>query len=89
MTLRIDKWLWFARFCKSRSLAQSWIESGEVLLNGAVVDKCSAAIKIGDRIEMPRGKKLRHLVEVLKLAEGRGSAGDAADLYRSIDITTV
>jgi ribosome-associated heat shock protein Hsp15 len=86
-SLRIDKWLWFARFCKSRSLAQSWIESGEVRLNGQVVDKCSDLVKIGDRIEMPRGPRMRHEVEVLGLAERRGGAPEAQTLYRSIEIT--
>lgn len=86
-TLRIDKWLWFARFCKSRSLAQNWIEAGEVRLNGAVVDKCNASVKIGDRIEMPRGPRLRHEVEVLGLAEKRGGAPEAQTLYRSLTIT--
>jgi ribosome-associated heat shock protein Hsp15 len=85
--LRIDKWLWFARFCKSRSLAQNWIEAGEVRLNGAVVDKCNCLIKIGDRIEMPRGARLRHEVEVLGLADKRGGAPEAQELYRSLAIT--
>jgi len=86
-TLRIDKWLWFARFCKSRSLAQNWIESGEVRLNGAVVDKSNCLVKIGDRVEMPRGARLRHEVEVLGLAEKRGGAPEAALLYRSLQIS--
>ena len=86
-TLRIDKWLWFARFCKSRSLAQNWIEAGEVRLNGAVVDKCNSLVKIGDRIEMPRGARLRHEVEVLGLADKRGGAPQAQELYRSLAIT--
>lgn len=86
-SLRIDKWLWFARFCKSRNLAQNWIEAGEVRLNGAVVDKCNSPIKIGDRIEMPRGARLRHEVEVLGLADKRGGAPQAQELYRSLAIT--
>ena len=85
--LRIDKWLWFARFCKSRSLAQSWIEAGEVRLNGQVVEKCSEPVKPGDRIEMPRGARMRHEVEVLELAEKRGGAPQAQALYHSIAIT--
>jgi len=72
--LRIDKWLWFARFCKSRSLAQTWIDAGEVRLNGQVVGKCSDLVKPGDHIEMPRGLRMRHEVEVLGLAEKRGGA---------------
>jgi ribosome-associated heat shock protein Hsp15 len=85
--LRIDKWLWFARFCKSRSLAQSWIEAGEVRLNGQRVEKCSDLVKPGDRIEMPRGLRLRHEVEVLGLADKRGGAPEAQGLYRSLSIT--
>jgi ribosome-associated heat shock protein Hsp15 len=85
--LRIDKWLWFARFCKSRSLAQSWIEAGEVRLNGQRVEKCSDHVKPGDHIEMPRGLRLRHEIEVLGLADKRGPAPQAQALYRSISIT--
>jgi ribosome-associated heat shock protein Hsp15 len=84
--LRIDKWLWFARFCKSRSLAQNWILAGEVTLNGAVVEKANSLVKIGDLIEMPRGARHRHLVEVLALAERRGSAPEAQCLYQSVTI---
>ena len=86
--LRIDKWLWFARFCKSRSLAQNWIEAGEVLLNGIVVEKCNIQVKIGDRVEMPRGRKMRHLVVVTGLAERRGSAPEAQALYQSESCVT-
>jgi ribosome-associated heat shock protein Hsp15 len=86
-SLRIDKFLWFARFCKSRSLAQIWIDAGEVTLNGAVIDKCNCQVKVGDRIEMPRGSRLRQEVEVLALAEKRGGAPEAQALYQSIRIT--
>jgi len=86
--LRIDKWLWFARFCKSRNLAQNWIEAGDVRLNGVVVEKCNSLVKIGDRIEMPRGPKMRHTVVVTGLAERRGSAPEAQTLYRSESCVT-
>ena len=87
--LRIDKWLWFARFCRSRSLAQAWVTAGEVTLNGVLVEKCNSLVKIGDIVEMPRGRRQRHAVEVLGLAESRGNARDAAALYRSLAITMV
>jgi len=87
--LRIDKYLFFARFCKSRNLAQSWIEAGEVLLNGLTVSKCNSMVRPGDRIELPRGRRQRQLIEVTALAERRGSAPDAQILYRSLDITTL
>jgi ribosome-associated heat shock protein Hsp15 len=84
--LRIDKWLWFARFCKSRSLAQNWVAAGEVSVNGVVVEKCNCLVKVGDRVEMPRGPRLRHLVQVLALAERRGGAPEAETLYESLRI---
>jgi ribosome-associated heat shock protein Hsp15 len=87
--LRIDKWLWFARFCKSRSLAQGWIEDGDVTLNGLPVDKCNVAVKIGDVIDMPRGARMRHKVRVMALTERRGSAPEAQTLYESLEIKTV
>jgi ribosome-associated heat shock protein Hsp15 len=87
--LRIDKYLFFARFCKSRNLAQTWIDAGEVLLNGRVVVKCNITIRPGDRIELPRGRRQRHLIEVTALAERRGGAPEAEILYRSLDITAV
>ena len=45
LLIRLDKWLWFARFCKSRALAQRLIERGQVTLNGAAVDKPSTGVK--------------------------------------------
>jgi len=86
--LRIDKYLWFARFCKSRSLAQTWIEAGEVMVNGVCVEKCNVSVKIGDVIEMPRGPRQRHLIRVLALAERRGPAPEAQALYESLGVTT-
>jgi ribosome-associated heat shock protein Hsp15 len=85
--LRLDKWLWFARFCKSRSLAQAWIEAGEVTLNGIIVEKSHVLVKIGDIVDMPRGARARHTIEVLALADHRGGAPEAATLYRSVAIT--
>ncbi len=87
--LRLDKWLWFARFCKSRSLAQNWIEAGEVTLNGAIVEKSNLLVRVGDIVEMPRGQRARHKIEVLALAEQRLGAPQAALLYRSLSITTI
>jgi len=49
---RIDKWLFFARIAKSRSLAQNWIEAGHVLVNDQKVKRPSADIKVGDRLQV-------------------------------------
>lgn len=80
-TLRIDKWLWFARFFKTRSLAASVIEAGEVRLNGRVVVKTSQGLKPGDDLVFPSGKRLRR-VTVLALSDHRGGAPEAQALYR-------
>jgi ribosome-associated heat shock protein Hsp15 len=80
-SLRIDKWLWFARFFKTRSLAASVIDGGEVRLNGVVVAKCSASVRAGDELVFPTGKRMRR-VTVLALGERRGPAPEAQALYR-------
>ncbi|HLO77038.1 MAG TPA: RNA-binding S4 domain-containing protein [Magnetospirillum sp.] len=82
--LRIDKWLWFARFFKTRSLAASVVEAGEVSVNGAVVVKTSAALRVGDEVVFPTGKRRRR-VTVLALGERRGPAPEAQALYREED----
>jgi ribosome-associated heat shock protein Hsp15 len=83
-SLRIDKWLWFARFFKTRGLAAGLIEAGEVRLNGVVVVKTSHAVKAGDELIFPTGKRLRR-VTVLGVAERRGPASEAQSLYREED----
>lgn len=80
-SLRIDKWLWFARFFKTRSLAASVVAEGEVLLNGAAVSKTSAAVRVGDELVFLTGKRRRR-VTVLALGERRGPAPEAQALYR-------
>ncbi len=83
-TARIDKWLWFARFFKSRSLAQSVVEAGEVRLNGMTVVKPAQAIRPGDELIFPTGKRWRR-VRVAAVADRRGPAPEAQALYRELD----
>jgi ribosome-associated heat shock protein Hsp15 len=47
---RIDKWLFFTRLAKSRTLAQDWVEAGHVTVNGQKIKRSSADVKIGDRL---------------------------------------
>lgn len=82
--LRIDKWLWFARFCKTRSLAASVVAAGEVSVNGVLVTKASALVRVGDELVFPTGKRRRR-VTVLALGERRGPAPEAQALYREED----
>ena len=81
--LRLDKWLFFARFFKSRALATRVVESGEVRLNGRVVAKPAQTVSPGDELIFPTGPKWRRL-RVLALAEQRGSAPEAQRLYEIV-----
>lgn len=78
--LRIDKWLWAARFFKTRSLAQDAVEGGKVRLNGDRV-KPSREVKVGDTIIVQVGE-LSWTVSVLGLSDRRGPAPVARELYR-------
>jgi ribosome-associated heat shock protein Hsp15 len=77
--LRIDKWLWAARFFKTRSLAAKAVEGGRVRLNGETV-KPSRALKPGDELAI-RVAELEWVVEVKGLSRQRGPAAQAALLY--------
>ena len=77
---RIDKWLWFARFGKTRALTQKLIERGQVTLNDTKVKKTSAAGRVGDRVVVVLGM-VRRSVTVLELGARRGPAGEARALY--------
>ena len=77
--LRIDKWLWAARFYKTRSLAAWAVEGGKVKLNGERA-KPGKGVRPGDRLELRSGE-LQWLVEVRAVALRRGPAAEAALLY--------
>jgi len=77
--VRIDKWLWAARFFKTRSLASDAVKGGHVELN-AVRSKPSKMVQQGDVLRIRRGDDC-FVVTVLALAEKRGSAGIAQSLY--------
>lgn len=81
--LRIDKWLWAARFFKTRSLAADAVEAGRVLVDAARV-KPARAIAIGDRLDIRIGQ-YRFEVEVLAFSAKRGPAPEAQKLYRESD----
>ncbi len=78
-TLRIDKWLWCARFFKSRGLAQEAVEGGHVQVNGERV-KASRQVRIGDRLRITRERE-RYEVEVLGIPVRRGPATEARQHY--------
>lgn len=76
---RIDKWLWAARFFKTRSLATDAVEGGKVHLNGIRV-KPAKAVSPGDKLEIRVGR-FEFAVIVRGLAARRGPASEAAQLY--------
>ncbi len=81
--LRIDKWLWAARFYKTRSLAAQAVEGGKVKLNGERV-KPGKDAKLGDLVEVRSGE-LQWQVEVRAVSPRRGPASEAAKLYAEAD----
>ena len=78
-SVRIDKWLWAARFFKTRSLATDAVDGGKVRLNGERV-KPARGVKAGDRLDIDNGST-EWEVMVENLADKRGSAAIAQTLY--------
>ncbi len=81
--IRLDKWLWYARFFKSRSLAAKLCQGNRVRVNRAAVGKPSAMIRVGDVLTFPQGTRIR-VVEVCRLGNRRGPAAEAQTLYRDL-----
>lgn len=77
--IRLDKWLWAARFFKTRSLATDAVAGGKVHVNGQRV-KPSRAVLLGDEVELRRGYESWTVI-VKQLSDKRGSAMVAAELY--------
>lgn len=78
--LRLDKWLWFARLAKTRSLAQRLVTDGRVRVNRERAIKPSQKIGPGDLVSVRIGERLR-LLKVAALGERRGPAQEAAGLF--------
>jgi len=81
--LRVDKWLWAARFYKTRSLAADAVDTGKVLVNGARV-KPARTLKLGDELHI-RTPGADYTVHATALSPKRGSATEAAKLYAETD----
>ncbi|MBD3898113.1 ribosome-associated heat shock protein Hsp15 [Halomonas sp. ML-15] len=78
--VRLDKWLWAARFFKTRQLAKKAIEGGKVHYNGARA-KTSKAVELGALVRVPQGWDILE-VEVVALSGQRRGAPEARELYR-------
>ena len=82
--MRIDRFLFFIRLVKSRTLAQSVIETGYVRLDGKRVEKPSEEIHVGSVIALPLHGQVR-VFRVLALPERRGPATEAGACYEEIE----
>ena len=82
--VRLDVWLWAARFFRTRGLAKLAIEAGRVEVQGQVVGKAAKAVRLGDGLVVRRGEE-RFELQVLGLDERRGSAAAAQALYAESD----
>ena len=78
--IRLDKWLFFARFFKTRSLAAKVVVDGGIRVNGQRVSKPSASVRVGDTLTFAQGHNVR-VVTVRAPGERRGPAPEAQTLY--------
>jgi ribosome-associated heat shock protein Hsp15 len=83
-TLRLDKWLWFARFVKSRALATKLVADGNMRVNGAPTQKAHYAVKAGDVLTFALGPHIR-VIRIAALGQRRGPASEAQSLYEDLD----
>jgi len=82
--LRVDKWLWHARFFKSRTLAAKSVGGGHFRVNRQVVRKANYMVQAGDVLTFPLGPHIR-VIEIVALGERRGPAPEARTLYNDLD----
>ena len=79
-SLRVDKWLWHARFCKSRTLAAKLAASGKLRIAGTLISKAHHAVKPGDILTFPLGLHIRHREDPGPGCAPRAGAGGPAPL---------
>ncbi len=81
--MRLDKWLWQARFFRTRALAARLVAAGKVRVNARRVSKAASPVRVGDGLTFPQGDTVR-VVRVLALGARRGPAAEAQALYRDL-----
>ena len=82
--IRVDKWLWHARFFKSRGLAGELAGSGALRVNGDRVSKASHSVRPGDVLTFPKDRHIR-LIQIDAIGARRGPAPEAQALYTDLD----
>ncbi len=83
---RVDKWLWHARFFKTRGLAAKLVTGGHVRVNGNRIAKASVMVGAGDTLTFPQARRIR-VIRIEVIGERRGPATEAQTLY--LDLTPV
>ena len=82
--LRADKWLWYARFFKTRSLASKICNAGRLRVSGELVSRAHHKVKPGDVLTFAQGRNVR-VIKVVSLATRRGPAPEAQALYEDLE----
>jgi ribosome-associated heat shock protein Hsp15 len=85
VTVRLDKWLWHARFFKTRGLATDEVAAGHVRVNGVKVSKPGRAVAEGDTLTFPQGARIR-VIRITATAVRRGPATEVQALYIDLDV---
>lgn len=81
--MRVDKWLWHARFFKTRSKASAVVAAGRLRINGVRARKAAQGIRPGDVLTFPQERDVR-VVRVLALPDRRGPAPEARASYEDL-----
>ena len=81
--LRLDKWLWYARFLKSRSKAIKFCQSSRFRVNGSIIAKTHCLVKQNDVLTFSIGSSIK-IIKILKLGVRRGPAPEAQALYEDL-----
>ncbi len=81
---RLDRWLWFARFFKNRTLATRFVASGHLRINGERVVKAHYGVRIADVLTFAQGPHVR-VIRVAALGIRRGPASEARTLYDDLE----
>jgi len=83
-TLRLDRWLVFARLARTRSVAAAMVEAGHLRVNGQRVQRPAQAVGPGDVLTLPQGARIR-LLRIVACGARRGPPAEAAALYCDLD----
>ncbi|WP_373084545.1 RNA-binding S4 domain-containing protein [Sneathiella sp.] len=81
--IRVDKWLWYARFFKSRSLAAKMVQSRKLRLNSIIQPKASTAVKADDILTFAQDRVIR-VIKIRDIGVRRGPAPEAQKLYEDL-----